>query len=70
MCDLFDIVSSCYYELNNANRIRLASRVKQLFNMSRGVAGWRTLASMLRTEVFAVGRFKVRKLMQEAELMS
>ena len=38
--------------------------------MSRGAAGSRTLASMLRSEGFEVGRFKVRKLMQEAELMS
>ncbi|CAH6981606.1 hypothetical protein VCHA56P521_30003 [Vibrio chagasii] len=37
--------------------------------MIRGVAGRRTLASMLRTEGFAVTRFKVGKLMQEAELM-
>ncbi|PAT65105.1 IS3 family transposase, partial [Vibrio coralliilyticus] len=44
--------------------------MKQLFNMSRGASGSRTLASMLKSEGFDVGRFKVRKLMQEAELIS
>ncbi|NRF28130.1 IS3 family transposase [Vibrio coralliilyticus] len=74
LCELFDIASSCYYEFKqrkpDANRIRLASRVKQLFNMSRGAAGSRTVVSMLLSEGFEVGRFKVRKLMQEAELVS
>ncbi|MGR5502022.1 IS3 family transposase [Vibrio sp. DNB22_10_4] len=74
LCELFDVASSCYYEFKQrkpeANRIRLASRIKQLFNMSRGAAGSRTLASMLQSEGFDVGRFKVSKLMQEAELIS
>ncbi len=38
--------------------------------MSRGAAGSRTLVSMSRSEGFEVGRFKVRKLMQEAGMMS
>lgn len=38
--------------------------------MSRGAAGSRTLVSMLRSEGYEVGRFKVRKLMQEAGMMS
>ncbi len=38
--------------------------------MSRGSAGSRTLVSMLRSENIEIGRFKVRKIMQEAGLMS
>ncbi|MCG9725706.1 IS3 family transposase [Vibrio brasiliensis] len=74
LCRLFDVASSCYYEFKqrkpDAYRIRLASRIKELFNMSRGAAGSRTLVSMLRSEGYEVGRFKVRKLMQEAGMMS
>ncbi|WP_089153640.1 IS3 family transposase [Photobacterium proteolyticum] len=74
LCELFDVASSCYYEFKqrkpDANRIRLASRTKELFNMSRGAAGSRTLVSILRSEGFEIGRFKVRKLMQEAGLVS
>ncbi|EMH2897006.1 IS3 family transposase, partial [Vibrio parahaemolyticus] len=68
------MASSCYYEFKqrkpDANRIRLASRIKELFNMSRGAAGSRALVSMLRSENIDIGRFKVRKIMQEAGLMS
>ena len=38
--------------------------------MSRGSAGSRTLVSMLRSENIEIGRFKVRKIMQEAKLVS
>lgn len=38
--------------------------------MSRGAPGSRIFASMLQSEGFDVRRFKVRKLMQEAELIS
>lgn len=74
LCELFNVASSCYYEFKqrkpDANRIRLASRIKELFNMSRGSAGSRTLVSMLRSENIEIGRFKVRKIMQEAGLLS
>ncbi|MGR5432310.1 IS3 family transposase [Vibrio campbellii] len=74
LCGLFDVSSSCYYDFKqrkpDANRVRLASRTKALFNMSRGAAGSRTLVSMLRSEGFDVGRLKIRKLMLEAGLIS
>ncbi len=38
--------------------------------MSRGAAGDRIFASMLQSEGFDIRRFKVRKLLQEAELIS
>ncbi len=74
LCGLFDVASSCYYEFKqrkpDAYCIRLASRVKEFFNMSRGAAGSRALVSMLRSEGLEVGRFKVRKFMQEAGMTS
>ncbi|CDT83542.1 conserved hypothetical protein [Vibrio coralliirubri] len=42
----------------------------ELFNMSRGSAGSRTLVSMLSAEGIKAGRFKVRQIMREADLMS
>ncbi|CDT80699.1 transposase (fragment) [Vibrio coralliirubri] len=54
LCELFNVASSCYYKFKqrkpDANRIRLASQIKELFNMSRGSAGSRTLVSMLSAE--------------------
>ncbi|WP_390625264.1 IS3 family transposase [Vibrio neonatus] len=74
LCELFDVATSCYYEFKqrkpDANRVRLASRIRELFNISRGSAGSRTIVSMLRSEGIKIGRFKVRKLMHEACLAS
>lgn len=67
LCVLFCVISLCCYEFmqrkRDAYRIRLASRVKELFITSRGAAGSRTLVSMLRSEEYEVGRFKIRKIM-------
>ena len=45
---------SCYYEFKqhkpDENRIRLASQIKELFNMRWSSAGSRTLVSMLSAE--------------------
>ena len=74
LCELFNVASSCYYEFKqckpDASRIRLASQIKELFNMSRGSAGSSTLVSMLSEEGIKAGRFKVRQIMREADLMS
>ena len=74
LCELFNVASSCYYEFKqrkpDANRIRLASQIEELFNMSRGSAGSRTVVSMLSAEGIKAGRFKVRQIMREAGLMS
>jgi putative transposase len=48
----------------------LRSRVNELFNESRGSAGSRSIMSMMREEGTAIGRFKVRQLMQESGLVS
>ncbi|NOH25227.1 IS3 family transposase [Vibrio europaeus] len=74
LCELFGIASSCYYASKqrkpDAQRIRLISRIKELFNLSRGSAGSRSLVSMLRSENINVGRFKVQKIMHDADLVS
>ncbi|MFV8449445.1 IS3 family transposase [Vibrio campbellii] len=74
LCELFGIASSCYYASKqrkpDAQRIRLISRIKELFKLSRGSAGSRSLVSMLRSENINVGRFKVQKIMHDADLVS
>ena len=74
LCELFSVASSCYYASKqrkpDVQRIRLISRIKELFSMSRGSAGSRSLVSMLRSENINVGRFKVQKIMHEAGLVS
>ncbi|CCO50282.1 transposase (fragment) [Vibrio nigripulchritudo SOn1] len=76
VCAVFGVPTSSYYEYRNrhreinANRLQLLSEVKRLFNTSRGSAGSRSLVMMLREEGHNIGRFKVRRLMQEANLVS
>lgn len=68
--------SSTYYERENnkdsidAERIRQRSVVTQLFNASNGSAGQRTLVTKLAVLGMVLGRYKVSKLMNEAQLIS
>lgn len=76
ICSVFEISSSSYYEYCqrrhqiNAERVYLRSEVNRLFTLSRNSAGSRTLVDMLRELGHQVGRFKVRRLMKEAQLIS
>jgi putative transposase len=76
LCSLFDVPSSTYYERENnkdsidAERIRQRSVVTQLFNASNGSAGQRTLVTQLSVLGMVLGRYKVSKLMKEAQLIS
>lgn len=54
----------------DAERERLTSRVIELFERSRGSLGSRSLVHLLRKESETIGRFKVRRLMSEAHLVS
>ncbi len=51
------------------NRLELRSRVNTLFRQSRSSAGSRSIMEMLHTEGITIGRYKVRRLMQEAGLI-
>lgn len=76
VCAVFGVPTSSYYEYRSghreidANRLQLRSEVKRLFNTSRGSADSRSLVIMLREEGHNIGRFRVRRLMQEANLVS
>ena len=76
LCDLFGVPSSTYYEREknkdniDAERIRQRSVVTQLFNASNGSAGQRTLVMQLAVLGMVLGRYKVSKLMNEAQLIS
>ena len=76
LCSLFDVPSSTYYEREknkdniDAERIRQRSVVTQLFNASNGSAGQRTLVAQLAVLGLVMGRYKVSKLMNEAQLIS
>lgn len=78
VCQLFDVQRSAYYsyqqnrERINAARSELRDRVKQVFDDSRGSAGSRSIREHLKTQEHPVeiGLYKIRKLMQEANLVS
>ncbi|MCI4257448.1 IS3 family transposase, partial [Dickeya dianthicola] len=52
------------------NRLALRRHVTRIFHDSKGSAGSRSIVAMLRQKNLAVGRFKVRRLMKEAQLQS
>ncbi|PMN88437.1 transposase [Enterovibrio norvegicus] len=76
VCGVFGVAMSSYYDhrqrrqLINAERLHLRSETKRLFTLSRRAAGSRSLVEMLRELGHQVGRFKVRRLMKEAKLIS
>lgn len=48
----------------------MRSRVNELFTQSRSAAGSRSIVSMMQDDGEQIGRFKVRGLMRELELVS
>jgi putative transposase len=76
VCSAFDIATSSYYDYKKSNRrpdverLKLRSKIKELFKQSRGSAGSRSLLDMMRERSYVIGRFKVRRLMAEAGLVS
>jgi putative transposase len=75
VCSAFDIARSSYYEhRRNRSRIdtkRLEQRAKvnELFTQSRSSAGSRTILTLMQEEGFNIGRYKVRRLMREMNLV-
>ena len=76
LCAVFDVTRSCYYahrlrrRTPDVERLRLRSRVNELFTQSRSAAGSRSIVSMMQEDGELIGRFKVRGLMRELELVS
>ncbi|UVM55431.1 IS3 family transposase [Pseudomonas sp. B21-012] len=76
LCSVFEVTRSCYYahcrkhRFPDVKRLILRSRVNELFTQSRSAAGSRSIMFMMREDGIAIGRFKVRKLMNEMKLIS
>ena len=76
VCDLFDIKRSSYYARRQSRRVIdkgrvvLRAAVSEKHRISRGSAGSRSIVAMLATDGIQIGRFKVSRLMKEAQLVS
>jgi len=76
LCETFDVSRSSYYaylyrrKRIDPARIKLRIKVAEIFNISRCSAGSRSIVSKLREHGETIGRFKVRRLMKEASLVS
>jgi putative transposase len=55
---------------SDAERLRLRSRVSELFSQSRSAADSRSILSLMRDDGEQLGRFKVHSLMRELDLVS
>jgi putative transposase len=75
VCEAFDIPRSCYYEhrhrrsVVDTERVYLRAKVNEVFRQSRSAAGSRTIVDLLNVDGIVIGRFKVRRLMQEIGLI-
>lgn len=73
---MFEINRSSYYahrlrcRTPDVERLRLRSRVSEMFSQSRSAAGSRSILLMMREDGEQLGRFKVRSLMCKLELIS
>jgi len=76
VCLLFNINRSRYYahcQRENSidvERLQLRSKVSESHRLSRGAAGSRSIVAMMAIQGIKIGRFKVRRLMLEAQIMS
>jgi putative transposase len=76
LCSVFEVTRSCYYaycrkrRFPDAKRVVSRSRVSELFTQSRSAAGSRSIMLMMKEDGLKIGRFKVRRLMREMNLIS
>ena len=76
LCDLFDVPRSSYhYQLKHNDKMdpereALREKVVAIHTASRGSAGARTIAGQLSQSGLAVGRYKAKSLMREANIVS
>lgn len=76
LCEAFEVARSGYYahrlrrRTPDVERLRLRSRVNELFTQGRSAPGSRSIMLMMQEEGEHIGRFKVRRLMRELELVS
>jgi len=75
LCGAFEVPRSYYYEHRlrrrtpDVERVRLRSRVNELFTQSRSSAGSRSIVSMMQEDGEQIGRFNVHGLMRELGLI-
>ncbi|MBF8659623.1 IS3 family transposase [Pseudomonas putida] len=75
-CEAFEVTRSSYYahrrrrRTPDVERLRLRSRVNELFTRGRSAPGSRSIKAMLQEEGEQIGRYKVRRLMRELALVS
>jgi putative transposase len=76
VCQVLEVPKSSYYEYRlrrdkiDAERVKLRAQVRQVFKASRCAAGSRTIKDALNQQGTDIGRYKVRRLMAEAGLVS
>ncbi len=76
VCILFNINRSRYYahcqkeKAIDIDRLQLRAKVSECHRLSRGAAGSRSLVAMMAIQGIKIGRFKVRRLMVEAQVIS
>ncbi len=74
-CDAIGIPTSSYYDYRKCcgvidiERLELRAKVSAIFNQFRGASGSRTIVAKLQEDGINMGRFKVMRLMEEANLI-
>ena len=74
-CDAVGVPTSSYYDYRqrrdviDIERLALRARVSTIFNQFRGASGSRTIVTKLQEDGVSIGRFKVMRLMEEAQLI-
>lgn len=76
VCTLFNINRSGYYahcqrqHSIDPERLQLRTKVSECHRLSRGAAGSRSIVAMMAIQGIKIGRFKVSRLMREAQISS
>ena len=76
ICEVFEVPRSSFYDYKqrqrtiDVDRLNLKAKVNQLFTASRSSLGSRTICGLMQEDGISIGRFKVRRLMKELNLVS
>ena len=74
-CEALGIPTSSYYDYRrrkeaiDVERLALRAQVRAVFTQFRGASGSRTIVTKLQDKGVSIGRFKVMRLMKEAQLV-
>src|SRR5690554_3581475 len=76
LCQVMGVSRSAFYgwkqrpgKLIPAQELKMRRRMKKLFELSRESLGNREMMNKLRGEGYKIGRYRVRKLMKQMELV-